>query len=127
MPTSEHLACKDEFIDNGLYRTTDDPSIFKDLRTLVVFTGDSSVQAAMELTKQTGRVILLTCGKDVDVSDDMKVKLKESGVKVLYESQVLEVRGDFEVEKVLIKNLAEDEHDEEYELFVDAVVVLEKS
>jgi hypothetical protein len=34
----------------------------------------------------------------------------------------LEIRGEFEVEKVLIHNLDEDE---QYELFVDAVVIIE--
>lgn len=42
-------------------------------------------------------------------------------MKLLYQSRLLAVRGEGEVEKVLIHDL--DEGDE-YELFVDAVVLL---
>ena len=43
-------------------------------------------------------------------------------MKVLFQSRLLAVRGEGEVEKVLIHDLDEDD---EYELFVDAVVLLE--
>jgi hypothetical protein len=52
---------------------------------------------------------------------DIKKKLHEAGVKMLYQSEMLEVMGVREVEKVRIHNMDEDE---EYELFVDAVVML---
>jgi nitrogen fixation NifU-like protein len=53
---------------------------------------------------------------------DLEEQLENSRVKILYESRLLEIRGEFEVEKVLILNLDEDE---DYELFVDAVVIIE--
>jgi TusA-related sulfurtransferase len=40
---------------------------------------------------------------------------------VIYESEPLEIRGSDEVEKVLVHDLDEDE---EYELFVDAIIIL---
>ena len=48
-------------------------------------------------------------------------EVKRSDVKVLFRSRLLAVRGEGEVEKVLIRDLDEDD---EYELFVDAVVLL---
>ena len=48
-------------------------------------------------------------------------KIKQSDVKILYESELIEIRGTNEVEKVLIHDLNEDE---EYELFVDSVIIL---
>ncbi len=48
-------------------------------------------------------------------------QVKRSDVKVLFRSRLLAVRGEGEVEKVLIRDLDEDD---EYELFVDAVVLL---
>ncbi|MHA2300981.1 MAG: iron-sulfur cluster assembly scaffold protein, partial [Candidatus Thorarchaeota archaeon] len=60
--------------------------------------------------------------KEVVTNDTLKEELERSSVKVISESRLLEIRGEFEVEKVLIHNLDEDE---QYELFVDAVVIIE--
>jgi len=56
-------------------------------------------------------------------SQELKMKLKSSDVKLLYESELLEVQGTDEVEKVTILD-----HDEEekYDLYVDAVVILDQ-
>ncbi|MFH1335428.1 MAG: iron-sulfur cluster assembly scaffold protein, partial [Candidatus Zixiibacteriota bacterium] len=75
----------------------------------------------LELIKLTPRVILATSSKDLTANPELKTKLKQSDVKVLYESEILEIRGITEVEKVLIHDLNEDE---QYELFVDAVILL---
>ena len=95
---------------------------FKDLRTLVLYSGDESVDTAINLTDVTERVILLTPDETLVLSPELAERLSSSNVKVLYQSRLLEVRGEFEVEKVLIKNLDEDE---DYELFVDAIVIIE--
>jgi len=118
---TEHIVCKSEFENNGLYRTMGDPSILDDQRTLVIYTGEASIKAAIRLTEHTDRVILLTCDKDIKMPDELNTLLSNVGVKILYQSKLLEIRGDFEVERALIKNLDEDE---EYELFIDAVVIL---
>ncbi len=118
----ECLVGKDEFLDKGVYESVDDVDDFKDLRTLVLYSGDESVNIAMDLTEVTDRVILLTPDETLVLNPDLAEKLARSNVKVLYQSRLLEVRGEYEVEKVLIKNLDEDE---DYELFVDAVVIIE--
>ena len=53
--------------------------------------------------------------------EELATEVKRSDVKVLFQSRLLAVRGEGEVEKVLIHDLDEDS---EYELFVDAVVLL---
>ncbi len=113
---------QDEFLNKGVWLAIDDPSEFKDLRTLILHSGDESVQTAIDLTEQTDRVILLTPEKSVMTTPELEEQLENSGVKLLTESRLLEIRGEFEVEKVLIFNIDEDE---EYELFVDAVVIIE--
>jgi FeS cluster assembly scaffold protein NifU len=118
----ECLVGKDEFLDKGVYLSLDNPEDFKDKRTIVLHSGDESIKAAIELTEYTDRVILLTPEKEVVTTSDMKEQLDHSDVKVLYESRLLEVRGEYEMEKVLIKNLDEDE---DYELFVDAVLIID--
>jgi FeS cluster assembly scaffold protein NifU len=113
---------QDEFLNKGVWLVVDDPTAFKDQRTLVLHSGDESVETAIELTEQTDRVILLTPEKTVMTTPELEKRLEESGVKLLTESRLLEIRGEFEVEKVLIFNIDEDE---EYELFVDAVVIID--
>jgi FeS cluster assembly scaffold protein NifU len=113
---------KDEYLNKGVWLVVDDPPAFKDQRTLILHSGDESVETAIELTEYTDRVILLTPEKTVMTTPELEKELEESGVKILAESRLLEIRGEFEVEKVLIFNIDEDE---EYELFVDAVVIIE--
>ena len=113
---------QDEFLDRGVWLSVDNLKEFEDQRTLVLHTGDESVQQALELSDVSDRVILLTPENSVVTTQDLEEQLENSSVKILYESSLLEVRGESEVEKVLILNLDEDE---DYELFVDAVVIIE--
>jgi nitrogen fixation NifU-like protein len=113
---------QDEYLNKGVWLVVDDPPAFNDLRTLILHSGDESVQQAIELTEYTDRVILLTPEKSVMTTPELEQELEKSNVKILSESRLLEIRGEFEVEKVLIFNIDEDE---EYELFVDAVVIIE--
>ncbi len=113
---------QDEFLDKGVWLAVDDLKEFEDQRTLVLHTGDESVQQALELSDVSDRVVLLTPERSVVTTPDLEKQLENSSVKILYQSRLLEIRGEFEVEKVLILNLDEDE---DYELFVDAVVIIE--
>jgi FeS cluster assembly scaffold protein NifU len=110
-----------EFLGKGVYNAVDDPSWFKDKRVLVNDGGDASAELAVELEKYTGRVIYMTPLKEVAMNADMKKELMKSDVKVLFESELLEIMGEGEVEKVLVHDLNEDQ---QYELFVDAAVIL---
>lgn len=113
---------QDEFLNKGVWFGVDDVKEFEDQRILILHSGDESVKQAIELTEVSDRVILLTPEKTVVTTEELEQQLKESKVKILYESRLLEIRGEFEVEKVLIRNLDEDE---DYELFVDQVVIIE--
>lgn len=110
-----------EFLDKGIYYKVDDLLTFKDKRVIVLDKGNKSIETAIELTKQTPRVVYVTAAKEISANPDLNTKLKQSNVKVLYESEILEVRGLKTAEKVIIHDLNEDE---EYELYIDAVVVL---
>ena len=113
---------QDEFLNKGVWFVVDDVKEFEDQRTLIRHSGDESVQQAIELTEVSDRVILLTPEKTVVTTEELEKQLKDAKVKILYESRLLEIRGEYEVEKVLIRNLDEDE---DYELFVDQVVIIE--
>ena len=111
-----------EFLGKGVYHSADDFSPFADKRVMVVDRGKKSLEIALELTKHTGRVIVITPSKAISSTDaDVAKKVKQSDIKIIYESELLEIRGSEEVEKVLVHDLNEDE---EYELFVDAIIIL---
>lgn len=111
----------DEFLGKGVYKDVGDLNEFKDKRTLVVDSGDESLKIAMELTKYTGRVILLTSAKEIPGTVELRKELKHSEVKILHQSELLEIKGELdEVEKVVIHDFDEDEN---YELFVDTVII----
>ncbi len=112
-----------EFIGKGVYNQVDDINELKDKRILVVDRGDKSLELAIELTKITGRVIVVTSAKSIPGTADLKKKLKHSEVKVLQESDLIEIKGELdEVEKVVIHDYDEKEN---YELFVDTVIILD--
>ena len=113
---------QDEFLNKGVWFVVDNLEEFEDQRILILHSGDESVRQAIELTEVSDRVILLTPEKSVVTTAELEEQLNDSKVKILYESRLLEIRGEHEVEKVLIRNLDEDE---DYELFVDQVVIIE--
>ena len=115
-----HIVGEDQFLNKGVYYAPGDLSMFKDKRVVVVHRGDRSLEIAMALTNQTGRVVLVTPSEELANSFCQKAKLRQSDVKVLYQSEVAEIRGTSDVERVLIHDLSEDE---EYELFVDSIIV----
>jgi len=120
----EGMPGEKKFAGNGLYDKVEELSNFADERILLLDEGEDSVNLAIELTKYSPRVVLITCKKRNSEMSGLKKELKESDVKVLYESELLELRGEDEVEKVLIHDLDEDD---EYELFADSVIILKSA
>lgn len=110
----------EKFINKGVYREFADINQFEGKRVLVIEKGESSIQLALELTKVSGRVIFMTPLKYIFASEELKKQFKRSDVKIVMEGELIEIMGSDEVEKVKVHDLNEDE---EYELFVDAVIV----
>lgn len=110
-----------EYTGKGVYTTVDDLSELTDKRVLVLDKGVASARLALQLTKVTPRVVFVTELETLGLPDDVATEVKRSDVKVLFQSRLLAVLGEGEVEKTLIRDLGEDN---EYELFVDAVVLL---
>ena len=112
----------DTFLNHGVYHAVDDMSTLKDKRVMVLDTGMKSVELALELAHHTPRVVFVTSTKEISVPPALNTKMKQSDIKVLRESELLEIKGLNEVEQVHIHDLNEDE---EYDLFVDAVIILQ--
>jgi FeS cluster assembly scaffold protein NifU len=119
---AKEIVGEKEFLGKGVYHSADDFSSFKDKRVMVVDRGKKSLETAIELTKHTGRVIVMTPSQAISSAGaEVAKKIKQSDIKIIYEAELLEIRGSDEVEKVLVHDLNEDE---EYELFVDAIIIL---
>ena len=112
----------DDYAGKGVYTTVADVSALADRRVLVLDKGVASARLALELTGVTPRVVFLTELDALGLPEELAGEVKRSDVKVLFKSRLLAVRGEGEVEKVLIHDLDEDN---DYELFVDAVVLLD--
>lgn len=113
----------DEFKGKGVYLEVPNLEELREKRVLIVDSGDESLELAIKLTEYTGRVIVTTSAKEIPGTVEIAKKLKQSDVKILQQSEVTEVKGEIgEVEKVVIHDFDEDEN---YELFVDAVIILD--
>lgn len=113
----------DEFKGKGVYLEVPDLEELREKRVLIVDTGDDSLELALKLTEYTGRVIVLTSAKEIPGTVEIAKKLKQSDVKIIQQSELNEIKGELdEVEKVIIHDFDEDEN---YELFVDAVIILD--
>lgn len=116
------IAGAEALLGKGVYDRVDDPKAFTDKRVLIVDRGKSSVDMALDLTKHTGRVIFISPTKEPSSKDDPRASLKRSDVKVVYEAEPIAILGEGEVEKVRVHDIGDNE---DYELFIDAVVILE--
>ena len=114
----------EKFIGKGVYKESPaDLEELKDKRILILDSGDESLELALKLIEITGRVIVVTAAKSIPGTVEVKKKLKHSEVKILQESDLLEIEGELdEVEKVLIHDFDEDEN---YQLTVDAVILID--
>ncbi len=114
----------DDFLGKGVYKEVPaDLEEFREKRIIIVDSGDESLELALKLTEYTGRVIVVTSAKSVPGNVELRKKLKHSDVKILQESELIEIKGELdEVEKIVIHDFDEDEN---YELFVDVVIVLD--
>jgi nitrogen fixation NifU-like protein len=120
VPETREITGINKFLGKGLYKESGDLDKFKGKRVLVLENGEPSIELAINLTKYTGRVIFITPLKIILASNELKSRLKRSDVKTLKQSELIEIMGEDNVEKVKVHDLDEDT---EYELFVDAVLI----
>lgn len=108
------------FNNKGVYRGAIDIGILKDKRTVITACDEHAFELAIGLSKISPRVILITEREETTMDETVRRRLSEAGVKVLYESKIVEAQGLNVLEKLRIHDLKEDE---EYELFVDALIL----
>jgi nitrogen fixation NifU-like protein len=122
MPGLNEVENADEYVGIGVYKQVSDTAELEGKRILVLDKGPAAAKLALELTKVTPRVVFLTELETLGLPEDLVGEIKRSDVKVLYKSRLLAVGGEGEVERVRVHDLDEEN---EYDLFVDAVVLLD--
>jgi nitrogen fixation NifU-like protein len=122
VPGLNEVANADEYVGIGVHKQVGDTAEFSGKRVLVLDKGPATAKLALELTAVTPRVVFLTELDTLGLPDELARDIKQSDVKVLYKSRLLSVGGEGEVEQVRVRDLDEDN---EYDLFVDCVVLLE--
>jgi len=119
--TSEKIKGEKDFLEKGVFHEVEDPASLEGERILIRDRGNKSIDLALTLTEHSPRVVFLTKEKASEFKDEFKRMLRNSNVRTLYESELIEISGLNSVEKVKIHDLDEDNT---YELFVDAVVLI---
>lgn len=123
---SQTAECSDEvpgsatYLHKGVYSRDVEVGLLKDKRIIIIACGQESYELAINVTKISPRVVLITEKKEQDMDKIAQKQLDEAGVKILFESRIIGASGFRELEKVRIHDLNEEE---EYDLFVDALVL----
>jgi nitrogen fixation NifU-like protein len=122
VPGLNEVQNADDYVGIGVFKQVDDVAELAGKRVLVLDKGPATAKLALELSEVTPRVVFLTELDTLGLPPELIGEIKRSDVKVLYQSRLLSVGGEGEVEKVRVHDLDEEN---EYDLFVDAVVLLE--
>lgn len=111
-----------KFENRGVsFCTTCDAPLFKDKRVAVIGSGNSALNAAIDLAKYADKIYVLARGPKIRGDELLLEKTKESGkVEFLNEVEVKEIKGDNFVEKIIYKDK---KTGEEKELKVEGVFV----
>ncbi len=122
-PTTAGIKGEDKFSreDRGVYYYVANPGRFTGKRVLIVGGGNSAVDAALSLA-DIADLITLVHKKDELRSVPNKIERLKGldKIKVLYNTEVIEISGTEKVEKVIMKDLKEDENIQQV---VDSVIL----
>ncbi|NJD77848.1 MAG: Fe-S cluster assembly scaffold protein NifU [Candidatus Methanoperedens sp.] len=107
--------------DRGVYYYVANPGKFAGQRVLIVGGGDSAVDAALSLADSASLITIAHRRDELRAVQHKVERLKTlDKVKVLYSTELLEIAGTERVEKVIMRDLKEDET---IQLAVDSVVL----
>ncbi len=98
-----------------------DGAFFREKKVVVVGGGDSAMEEALVLTKFASSVTIVHRQGEFRASEIMQQRVKEnSKIKIMFDSEIVEILGENKVEKVKIKN---NKTNEISELPIDGVFV----
>ena len=96
---------EDRLAGHGVsYCSTCDGPLFKGKKVLMVGGGDSAVTEALHLHNIGAQVTMVHRRESLRAQERLLVTLRESGIPVLFNSEVVEILGEARVEAVRLKN-----------------------
>lgn len=107
--------------ERGVHYYVRNPGIFAGKRVIIVGGGNSAVDAALSLA-DTADLITIACKTGELRAVPKKIERLKTidKIKVLYNTEVVEISGNDKVEKIIMKDLKEDEN---IQMVVDSVVL----
>jgi len=112
---------EEKFIGKGVsYCATCDGPLFKGKKVAVIGGSDSSVTAAIYLSEMASDAYLIHRKDQLRAEEANQKKLKESTVKIVWNSVIEKIEGNETVKKIIIKNV---NTNETKELEIDGVFV----
>ncbi|MFZ3382970.1 MAG: Fe-S cluster assembly scaffold protein NifU [Candidatus Methanoperedens sp.] len=122
-PATGGIKGEEKFSTNerGVYYYVRNPQNFQGKRVIIVGGGNSAADAALSLA-ETADLITIACKNDELRAVPNKIERLKAidKIKVLYNTEVVEISGTDKVEKVIMKDLKEDENIQQV---VDSVVL----
>ncbi|MFQ5975745.1 MAG: NAD(P)/FAD-dependent oxidoreductase [Candidatus Hydrothermarchaeales archaeon] len=107
-------------LDKGVYYYMTDPGIFEGKKVLVVGGGDTAVDAALDLKDTAEEITIIhRRGQFRALPKNVKKMQMEGKIRILLNTELVEITGDEEVEGVVLKDNKKDRFD----LAVDKVVL----
>jgi len=87
-----------------------DAPFFKEKYVLVVGGGDSAMEEALVLTKYATKVTIIHRKEEFRASKAMQQRVIENPkIRILWNTEVIEIKGKIKIEEIIIKNLKTDE------------------
>ena len=122
-PTTAGIKGEDKFSreDRGVYYYVANPGRFTGKRVLIVGGGNSAVDAALSLADIADLITIVHKKDELRAVPNKMERLKVlDKIKVLYNTEVVEIAGTEKVEKVIMRDLKEDENIQQV---VDSVIL----
>ena len=96
--------------DRGIYYYVTNPEKFTGKRVLIVGGGNSAVDAALSLIDTAGLITIAHRHNELRAVGQKLERLKSSDkIKILYDTELVEISGADKVEKAIMRDLKEDE------------------
>ncbi len=105
-PRKIDIPGEEEFLGRGIsHCATCDAPLFKERVVMVVGGGDAAVEEALHLTKFASKVLVVHRRDELRAADYLKERiLSDPKVEILWNSKVVEIKGDQVVHSAVVKN-----------------------
>ncbi|TFG31822.1 FAD-binding protein [Candidatus Thorarchaeota archaeon] len=107
--------------DKGVFPYVTEPELFRDKRVLVVGGGDTALDAVIDARRVTDKIWIAHRKDEFRAAETVVDEIVNQGMaEILYNTELVAIRGNSEVEEVTLYN---NQTEEKWELAVDCVII----